>query len=392
MLSRLFKLNGQAWPSALGLAALNSLLSITGCGSSFSAASANSAGAPGLGGSAGETSSLGGESGSQEEAGTSGSPTVGMGGTSSGGAAGSSSVAGSAGKASTSCDCTAGTYCQDGTTKCVSCNNFNRLMFAPPQKLTSLAQSDVNERFPRPANSGSALFYAAGDVGQEHLWYAPTPVSGIGTTLSEAARVESGPLLAPGFATQNFFFDRLQTATGKRKIMTANWTGAAIAAGSPALAPTPINVAGFDDYSIAVAPGAGRAYWMSTRSGEPLMYWEALSAPAATLELKVGPHGCPRTGADATPWVDLAGTVLLFRSQSVNDNCELNDSGAYDLFAVPLDKNGVAATNAVALSSLNNTGGMSNETDPSLSQDACFIYFATDNGTGNYDLYRAARN
>ena len=159
-----------------------------------------------------------------------------------------------------------------------------------------------------------------------------------------------------------------------------------------ALAPMPINVTGFDDYSIAVAAGAGRAYWMSTRSGEPRLYWEALLGPASTFNVKVGPNGCARTGADATPWVDLAGTVLLFRSESVNDHCELNDSGAYDLFAVPLDKTGQAATNATALASLNNTGGISNETDPSLSQDACFIFFASDSGTGNYDLYRAARN
>ena len=46
---------------------------------------------------------------------------------------------------------------------------------------------------------------------------------------------------------------------------------------------------------------------------------------------------------------------------------------------------------ATALASLNNTGGMSSETDPSLSPDACTIYFASDNGTGDFDLYKAPR-
>jgi hypothetical protein len=76
----------------------------------------------------------------------------------------------------------------------------------------------------------------------------------------------------------------------------------------------------------------------------------------------------------------------------MDDTCQPNDSGAYDLFASPLGKDGLPLTPGTPLSNLNNTGGMSNETDASLSQDSCTIYFASDSGKGDFDLYRAARN
>jgi len=88
----------------------------------------------------------------------------------------------------------------------------------------------------------------------------------------------------------------------------------------------------------------------------------------------------------------VGGTLLLFSNASLDGDCKANDGGATDLFAAPLGKDGLPLAAATALSSLNNTGGMSQETDPSLSPDACAIYFASDNGTGDFDLYKAPRN
>ncbi|HEY3255268.1 MAG TPA: hypothetical protein VGJ91_15020, partial [Polyangiaceae bacterium] len=110
------------------------------------------------------------------------------------------------------------------------------------------------------------------------------------------------------------------------------------------------------------------------------------------LKIKVGSKECARSGDDATPWVNLAGTLLLFRNPSLNDNCEPNDSGAPDLFAASLSSEGKPKAAAIPLESLNTTGGMSRESDPSLTPDSCFVYFASDNGTGDFDLYKAPRN
>src|SRR6202000_1998376 len=126
-----------------------------------------------------------------------------------------------------------------------------------------------------------------------------------------------------------------------------------------------------------------RAYWMSTRNGKGAQLVTSaivngLPSDPTVVDLQVGTKMCPFTGDDATPWVNLAGTLLLFRSVSLEDDCVTpNDSGAYDIYAAPLAKDtGLPTTSGISLSSLNVIGGGSNETDPSLSADACFIYYA----------------
>ena len=406
MLSRLFKHGARLPRSVFGLSALHALALIAACGGQeFTAATSNGGGAGS--GAAGDTSSAGGgdtagggDAGSSDEGGGSGKPSGGSGG--SGGT--NSAGAGTGGKPATTCvSCPANNYCQDGTTKCRTCADFSRLEFAAPQKLATLSQVNGSiERFPRSANTGAntaALFYTVGDVGKERIWYSAAPTSGVGAAVSSPTAVDSGPVLAPGFGEHNFYFDRVELATNKRKIMTADWLAGSVS--NAALAGSPVNVTGSDDYSIAVAPNAGHAYWMSTRNNlmNPELVWESINGSAPPppgplpLTIKVGANtGCARRGDDATPWVNLDGTLLLFRAVSMDDTCAENDSGAYDLFAAPLAKDGTPAAPAIPLSSLNNTGGKSNESDPSFSQDFCTMYFASDSGTGDYDLYRAARN
>jgi hypothetical protein len=398
MVSRLFKLDNalariSVWAFALSLVACG--------GGTFSAGSGAGTG----GGSAGSTTNGGGsDSGGSAAA---GAPAGGASGAPSGGASGGMSTAGTGGKPATGCDaCAAGSYCQDGANKCRLCSDFSRLQFAAPEELATLSQSGTG-RFPRAASAGTDLFYRSGADGATQIWYAATPVVGVGVALSESARIDSAPLLAPGVVQQNFFFDRLEIATNLRHIWVATWSGSQLSVA--ATAPAPFNAASASDFSVAVAPAAGpdgapkvaRAYWMSTRAGgtTAALVWSnmvgvAPTAPAALdVKLQAGAGTCPLLADDVTPWVNTAGTLLLFRSESVDDSCMPNDMGAFDLYAAPLSADtGLTSAPAVALSALNNTGGMSTETDPSLSQDSCTIYFASDNGTKSLALYRAARN
>jgi hypothetical protein len=394
---RLFKLGQRARPLALALGTLN-LLALSGaCGGkefiahgSQSLAGSGGGGGSGIGNESGGVGAIGGG-----EAGESGSAEAGSG-APSGGSGGDAPSAGSGGKPAVGCDCAAGEYCQDGTVKCRKCADFSRLEFATAQKLTTLAQSPQSiERFPRSAGSSSALFYVSGAADNAKVLYAAAPVSGVGTPVSTGLRVESGPLYVGGFAEQNLFFDRQQP--GGRKLMMALWTAPALIT-KEAPVPGLINVAGSEDYSIAISPNTGHVYWMSNRNGGAELLWQptSMSAPPAPavldLKVKAGAAECPRAGEDATPWVNVLGTLLLFRNPSVGDSCEPNDSGATDLFAAPLNKDGIPPVAATPLSSINNTGGLSWETDPSLSPDSCAIYFASDDGTGDFDLYKAQRN
>jgi hypothetical protein len=384
MRCRLFKPGQRTRLLALGLGTLNSLALAAGCsGQEFTAG--DSSGASGGAGAGGDSNSEAGESGSPD-----GAPN--------GGSGGDTGSGGSAGKPVVGCDCLAGEYCQDGTNDCQKCADFTRFVFGPARKLTTLSQGLRNtERFARPGGTGSQLFYVTGAADKAKLWYTTAPVSGPGAQLTLPTHIESGPLLAPDSfadANQNLFFDRLQA--GERKLMMVSWTALAIGT-DEALVPEPINEPGADDYSIAISPDTGHVYWMSTRNGQPELLWQAtrMSDPPAAevldLKLKAGKAECARSGEDATPWVNMAGTLLLFSNPSVNDRCEANDSGASDLFAAPLNEDGTAKV-ATAVASLNHTGGRSRETDPSLSSDSCTIYFSSDDGTGDFDLYKAQRN
>src|SRR6478735_5462850 len=382
---RLLKLDPPTRPRALALGTACLFVLGAACsGEAFTSGNGPSASGSGGTGQAGDVS--------VSEAGESGSNEGGSGGLPGESGAGAPPSAGSAGKPGTSCDCAAGEYCQDGTNKCRKCADFSRFEFGSAQKLSTLAQGI--ERFARPAAAGSALFYVSGAADSSKILYAASPLSGVGTPVTAPMQVESGPLLVD-FAGHNLFFDRRQP--GGRKLRMAVWTAPALLT-NDVLVPEPINSVGSDDYSIAISPNTGHVYWMSTRNGSAELLVQATSMtppPApAVLELKVkaGTAECARSGDDATPWVNLAGTLLLFSNPSLNENCEANDSGASDLFAAPLDKDGAPLAAATALASLNHTGGVSRETDPSLSSDACYIYFASDNGMEDFDLYKAQRN
>ncbi|MET0792728.1 MAG: hypothetical protein ABW061_14505 [Polyangiaceae bacterium] len=359
------------------------------CGGTHFTASPVGSDAGSAGASAGDSANPGGDS----------NGNAGDGGADAMGASGGLPSAGGAGKGADGCaSCTTGEYCQDVVNKCRSCTDFSRLEFATPQPLSTLSHTSTSsERFPRSANTGSALFYALAGPDSRELWYTAAPTSGIGSAVSEAGN-DSGPLLlAPAFEDKNFFFDREKAVKGLRKVMMATWSAGALSEVSDA--PSPINGDDASDYSFAAAPSTGHAYWMSTRSGAPQLIWESINetpmADPSELPLKIrigGNSKCDRLGDDATPWVNLNGSLLLFSAESMDDTCEPNDSNAHDLFAVPLAKDGVPASAAIPLSALNSTGDGSDETDPSLAPDSCSIYFASDKGSGNYDLYRAARN
>ncbi|HEY1537114.1 MAG TPA: hypothetical protein VGF76_24005, partial [Polyangiaceae bacterium] len=270
-----------------GLLGLSTVLLALGCGSKFTAnAGPSGQGGEGLstdtGGAAGETPSEGGSA-------NGGSSAGGVSGASGGANAG---TGGSGGKPATGCNCAVGSYCQDGTKVCRMCSDFSVLDFAAPEKLAAISQSPAgNERFPRAASAGTDLFYRAGLDGKPSIWYAPTPVSGVGRALFAAIGTDSGPLFAPNFSPpQNFFFDRVNATTGLRQIMFGTWANNLLS--DPKAAPAPINGT-TGDFSVAIAADVHRAYWMRARDKGADLVWATFGTNATmpavlSLEVQVG--------------------------------------------------------------------------------------------------------
>jgi hypothetical protein len=191
----------------------------------------------------------------------------------------------------------------------------------------------------------------------------------------------------------NVVFD--ETSDAGRIMRAATWNGGALT-GETDL-PAPLSPGGHDDYSAATATSLGRLFWMSTRDDLLTLRTGVIDTGDGDviLEIDVPTRSggtCPRDGDDATPWVSPDGRRMFFRSFPLSDDCQALDAATTDLFVVALEpSSGIPPLPALALDSLNEVG--STETDPSLSQDFCAIYFASDRGAPGTDfkLYRAPR-
>jgi hypothetical protein len=358
--------------------------------SSFSAA--ETAGNAGTGPTGGLGAAAG--AGSGGSAGTAGGGDGGTAGAASGGAgeAGKGGQSGSAG--ASGCACGVEQYCRAGS--CRDCSDLSSIDFATPVELLDHPTSPL--RFPREGDTSASLFFTVASPGRSELWYTPDPRGSASFPLDGTTTPSRSALLyldEPGALPFNVVFDEVDA--GQRVERSATWNGSTLS--DEATLGSPLSPSGFHTYSVAVATRTGRAYWMSLRDGRPALRTGNFGTGNDDLvNVEVTARGggtCPRSGDDATPWVNPEGTLMLLSAPAVDASCQSLDGGASDLFVVPLDpESGLPLAPATPLASVNITENESSQSDPSFSSDLCAIYFASDGGAGlGYDfrLYRAAR-
>jgi hypothetical protein len=375
-------------------------LSLLACGGSKfgSGGAAGEAGAGGLG--AGGGSGQGGTSGAGGVGATAGSAGATGGSSGSAGASGVGGSAGNAGKgggggSAASCSCAPAQYCRSGT--CRDCSDLSSIEIDTPQAVLDHPTSGL--RFPRVGDSRQSLFLTLLGPSRSELWYAADPTGAASVALGDGQTPSRSGLLYfedEGGLGFEVLFDEL--ANGQRSIASALWDGTTLSSILPVA--SPLSPGGFDDYSIALAPDTGRAYWMTTRDGGPTLRTGVLgSGNEDLLELQIPTRSagvtCSLAGIDATPWVSLEGRLLVFRALPRDAQCQPVDGDATDLYAVALDPgSGMPVTPVVPLAGANVTGGESTETDPSFSPDLCTLNFASDGGSESgfdFRLYRASR-
>jgi hypothetical protein len=347
-----------------------------GCSGKEFQADGGDAGDDGMGGTAAAGSGAGGSNGG-----------AGMASGGSGGSAGNPS-GGSAGMA---CTCPPTEYCRGG--QCFPCSELAMLEFGEPELV--LDDPSLSLRFPRTGDTPSSLFYRAGSDGSAHLFYTANAATLGSPVGNNAVPEESGPLFVGALGRSfNVIYD--QTSDEGRIMRAATWSNGSLT-GETDL-PAPLSPGGHDDYSAAAATTLGRLFWMSTRDDSPLLRTGVIDTGDGddVLDIEVpkrsGSGTCLRVGDDATPWVTPEGHRMFFRSFPLGDTCQPLDASTTDLFVVPLEPgSGIPSLPAVALESLNGVG--TTETDPSLSADSCWIYFASDREApgSDFKLYRAAR-
>jgi hypothetical protein len=263
-------------------------------------------------------------------------------------------------------------------------------------------------RFPRAGGPERQLFYRAGTDQPDtastaaRVWFTSDFEAEAGLAVSAGLGTASGPILAGTPEALNLLFDTAEQVGQDRDIFLATWTGSELVGASPA--PMPFNPLDSDlrsDYSVAVASSVQRAWWMSAREGLPTLVTAAIAGVAGSevpvdvfVRTATG-QSCPIGAEDATPWVTADGSLLLFRSLTYEASCSPSGASGIQLYAAALNPaNGQPSGPAVSVSTHNGSSAQSVETDPSLSSDSCWLYFASnreaDDGS-SFLLYRAPR-
>lgn len=373
------------WLDLVGGALALSLCVACG-GSEFSSSDGAAAGAGGNGGAAGGSSSAGGAGGSGV-GGSGGSAGTFPGGN--GGGAGASS-GGSAGAADcTASGCDAGEYCDADSGRCTSCGNTSKgLRFGPPTRVDGPSVAGVDDRFPRLA-ADKTLWWSRGDGnGIPNVVSVTPPYTGAATPF----RSDASGYIPRGIKAESLEFDAAwdQFENGGRKVYGRT--------GSSTFALGALNqvVGASETKDFSVAVSENRVWWMTDRviPGQAEGLHLVTGSPGFAFIIDhvplVLPDGCHASGPDLAPWTTPQGELLLFAAQEARPNCAAANSGPRDLYWTSLESDGQQAGMArrIAISD-----AQLDDTDPSLSQDLCTLYFARqeDGGASAHDLWQATR-
>lgn len=354
---------------------------------------AGSSAAGGTGGTAaggsGGTAAAGGSSGAAGGGGTAGA----------GGTSGSSGTDGGTACSGDSA-CGAGHYCGDDS-QCHDCGDTTSFHFGKPEALDHINSAHPDDwlRYPRAVGDHGLIYTVEGVYGWTRaIWVTDDFTSSAGAEASTSKDGNGAPLIAAppasgALSTYNFYFDYAIPNTLNREIIGATIDSNGNTTQAAAL-PAPINDTN-SNFSFALASSAGRAWWSSDRVTGIFKYQlftasvlGAGSATATQVSLTTAPANCPLDVADPSPWATPDGKLLLFDSSEHYTDCN-NTNAPLDMFVARPDSSGKVSQQAEEIDvDLQNI----NDSQPSLSPDMCWLYFASDrNGAKSTRLYRAHR-
>ncbi len=391
--------------SLLWLGSISVAMATLACsgGTNFVSQPTNDGGA-GAAGSGGAAAGSGGVAGSAGTAATGGgggvAATGGSGGVAAAGGAGGAPATDGGTACSDDATCGAGHYCGDDSV-CHDCADTASFHFGKPEPLDHINAAHPGDylRYPRATGDKGLVYTVEGPYGWTRaIWVTPDVAASAGVEATSSSDGSGGPLMTPPpgsgpLASYNFYFDTAVPNTLNRQIVgaTIDGSGATTAAG---VLPAPIND-GNSNFSLALAVGSGRVWWSSDRVTGIFQYQlftasvlGAGSATATQVSLTTAPANCPLDVTDPSPWATPDGKLLLFDSSEHYTDCN-NKNAPLDMFVARPDASGKVSQQAgqidVDLQSVN-------DSQPSLSPDMCWLYFASDrDGAKTTRLYRAHR-
>jgi hypothetical protein len=313
-----------------------------------------------------------------------------------------------AGSCRASADCAADRYCSpEGV--CTSCGDIatkelGEIEFGEPEPLAAVNASggDDGLRFPRAFDRGTKLLYERAYFGANSIWltgdYEQNEGAPIGFPI-DGAGPEGGPLAVTGLtgvlSEFNFFFTRNLAdggLTNGNQLFGARIDAAGMGSSVTPLA-APFNAAPRRSQSLALS--RDRAWWTVNVDGSlNIQLWTVpltgdLIPSRVSLSLV---NGCSIFEFDYTPWATPDGRLLFitFRERERDEACtHIGNENSTDVGVLKLTSAGQAQGPVVPL---NVNRPILSDTDASLSQDQCWLYFSSSrHESGRLRLYRARR-
>lgn len=305
--------------------------------------------------------------------------------------------------------CGAGEYCVQG--RCQRCSDLESisapgdLVFAEPEPLTP-TNADAGLyflRYPRIFGEPPQLTYTRDYFGGQ-LWFTEDFGQSAGAPMTGELDVvdagENGGLkvdwVLPGsLSGLNFFFNRNEHSEGGG--LRVELYGAVIDAAGTATRvvrlPAPFNgPLGGARSSYALALSRAHAFWTINNDGSLDVHTFSMKLGAETpteIQFEL-PGGCVLGEFEYGLWAAPDAPWLFFSARERNAGCKTLAAEPFDVFAVKLNDAGLPDGPAVSVAGVSQPGVL--DMDPSLSPDACWLYFASDRDTPKtLRLFRAHR-
>jgi hypothetical protein len=313
-----------------------------------------------------------------------------------------------AGSCTVAADCAEGRYCSpEGA--CKPCSDIASMeltdvRFGEPEPLAAVNASANDEglRFPRAFDRGTKLFYERAYFGANSIWLTGDYEQNEGAPLGfpiDGAGPEGGALAVTSvtgvLSEFNFFFTRNLAdggLTNDNHLFAARMDAAGVGSSVTQLA-APFNAAPRHSQSLALS--RDRAWWTVNVDGVlNIQLWTVpligdLIPSRVSLSLA---NGCGIIEFDYTPWATPDGRLLFisFRERERDETCtHIGNENSTDVGVLKLTSAGQAQGPVVPL---NVNRPVLSDTDASLSQDQCWLYFSSSrHESGRLRLYRARR-
>jgi hypothetical protein len=301
-------------------------------------------------------------------------------------------------------------YCAEG--RCQPCSDLNSisdpsdLVFGVPEPLTAVnADAGLHLlRYPRSFDGASQLMYTrdyfggqlwlTGDLGQSKGAPMPSP-------LDEASGGENGSLktawpLPGALSGLNFFFNRSEQ--GEAGPLRIDLYGASVdKAGSASRVvrlPAPFNAPpGSVRSSYSVAFSRTHAFWTVNNDGSLDVHAFSMKLDGEWIPTDMSlalRADCVLRDFEYAFWAVPDAPLLFFSAKERDASCKVLPGEPFDVFVVKLNEAGLPEGAPVSVSGVSQAG--KSDLEPSLSPDACWLYFASERDTPDkLRLFRAHR-